>query len=127
MIVVTSGAVLSRGARHTAVVHIANRSLPCCAVQNSGPEYRVADCRRSSALTGGWFSLSVPNSGEPIPPAALKNISQPFTLGSLGSRQQYLGLRLYIVHQIAVAHGGRLDVVSVRTGTRFTFRMPLDP
>jgi sigma-B regulation protein RsbU (phosphoserine phosphatase) len=80
----------------------------------------------AAVTTGGWLELSVINSGEPIPPAALKNIFQPFTRGTLGSSQLGLGLGLYIAHQIAVAHGGRLDVVSVRTGTRFTFRMPLD-
>jgi signal transduction histidine kinase len=80
----------------------------------------------AAVTTGGWLELSVTNSGEPIPPAALKNIFQPFTRGTLGSSQLGLGLGLYIAHQIAVAHGGRLDVVSVRTGTRFTFRMPLD-
>jgi signal transduction histidine kinase len=80
-----------------------------------------------AATTGGWFELSVTNSGEPIPQATLANIFQPFTRGTLGTSQQGLGLGLYIAHQIAVAHGGRLDVVSVQSGTRFTFRMPLNP
>jgi sigma-B regulation protein RsbU (phosphoserine phosphatase) len=79
----------------------------------------------AAVTTGGWFELSVTNGGDPIPPAALKNIFQPFTRGTLGTSQQGLGLGLYIAHQIAVAHGGRLDVVSARAGTRFTFRMPL--
>jgi sigma-B regulation protein RsbU (phosphoserine phosphatase) len=80
----------------------------------------------AAATMGGWFRLSVTNSGEPIPPAALKHIFEPFTRGTLGTGKQGLGLGLYIAHQIAIAHGGRLDVVSTRAGTRFTFRMPLD-
>ncbi|RYG09759.1 MAG: ATP-binding protein, partial [Caulobacteraceae bacterium] len=32
---------------------------------------------------------------------------------------------LYIASQIALAHGGDIDVVSDETETRFTFRMPV--
>ncbi len=80
----------------------------------------------SAATADGWFKLSVSNAGEPIPPVALKNVFQPFTRGTLGTSQQGLGLGLYIAHQIALAHCGRLDVVSTQAGTRFTFRMPLE-
>jgi signal transduction histidine kinase len=80
----------------------------------------------AAAMTGGWFRLSVTNGGAPIPPVMLKQIFQPFTRGVLGESKQGLGLGLYIAHQIALAHGGRIDVVSATAGTRFTFRMPLD-
>lgn len=67
------------------------------------------------------FELSVANSGDPIPPATLKRLFQPF---SRASGRQGLGLGLYIASQIARAHGGTLDVASTPAETRFTFRMP---
>jgi signal transduction histidine kinase len=73
---------------------------------------------------GTTFELSVANSGDPIPPAALERLFQPFTRGAVRPDQQGLGLGLYIVSQIAKAHGGTLDVVSTAEETRFTFRMP---
>jgi sigma-B regulation protein RsbU (phosphoserine phosphatase) len=39
--------------------------------------------------------------------------------------QQGLGLGLYIVSEIARAHGGKIEVASSAHKTRFTFRMPL--
>ncbi len=73
------------------------------------------------------FELSVSNAGEPIPPAALERLFQPFTRGAVRPSQQGLGLGLYIASEIARAHGGALDVVSTADETRFTFRMPLVP
>jgi signal transduction histidine kinase len=75
--------------------------------------------------TGGRFTLAVRNGGAAIPDIVQKNIFQPFTRGMLGADQQGLGLGLYIAHQIAVAHGGELEVQSTKAETRFTFRMPL--
>ena len=80
----------------------------------------------AASMTGGWFQLSVTNSGHPIPPVVLTQIFRPFTRGVLGESKQGLGLGFYIAYQIALAHGGRIDVVSTAAGTRFTFRMPLD-
>ncbi|WP_196368276.1 ATP-binding protein, partial [Pseudomonas amygdali] len=41
-------------------------------------------------------------------------------------REQTLGLGLYIASEIALAHGGTLEVCSTQEqGTAFTFRMPL--
>ena len=39
--------------------------------------------------------------------------------------QQGLGLGLFIVNEIAKAHGGAMDVISTDEETRFTFVMPL--
>ncbi len=74
---------------------------------------------------GGSFVLSVANAGEPIPPALLERIFEPFARGTLRPSLQGLGLGLYISHAIATAHGGTLDVQSTEAETRFTFRMPL--
>jgi signal transduction histidine kinase len=69
--------------------------------------------------------LSVSNAGDPIPPAALEHIFQPFSRGAVRPSQQGLGLGLFIASEIARAHGGTLDVKSSPESTRFTFRMPL--
>ncbi len=70
------------------------------------------------------LTLSVANSGKPIPPADLARIFQPFHRGAGRPSQQGLGLGLYIAHEIATAHDGRLEVASTSNETCFTFRMP---
>jgi signal transduction histidine kinase len=75
----------------------------------------------------GMIEISVANSGNPIPEAALKKLFQPFTRGAAQKDQQGLGLGLYISSEIAKAHGGTLDVTSTANETRFTFRMPYVP
>ncbi|WP_158801512.1 GAF domain-containing sensor histidine kinase [Acidisoma sp. L85] len=81
---------------------------------------------RTKAWThGGFFELSVANSGEPIPLAAMEHLFQPFYRNSLRPTQQGLGLGLYIASMIAPAHGGKIDVTSIPAETRFTFRMPI--
>jgi sigma-B regulation protein RsbU (phosphoserine phosphatase) len=81
---------------------------------------------RIEAHTGGgtfWFSVS--NTGEPIPPEVLERLFHPFFRGDVRSNQQGLGLGLYIVSEIARAHGGSICVESAASETRFTFQMPL--
>lgn len=73
----------------------------------------------------GWLQIAVANSGAPIPQAMMEHIFEPFARGKHRPSLQGLGLGLYISSQIAIAHGGRLDVVSNEKETRFTFRMPL--
>jgi sigma-B regulation protein RsbU (phosphoserine phosphatase) len=74
---------------------------------------------------GGVFRVSVANTGTPIPEALMARIFEPFERGKHRASQQGLGLGLYISHQIAMAHGGALDVVSTEQETRFTFWMPI--
>ena len=71
------------------------------------------------------LELSVSNAGDPIPPATLERIFQPFSRGGVHPSQQGLGLGLFIASEIARAHGGTLTVTSSPEATRFTFRMPL--
>jgi sigma-B regulation protein RsbU (phosphoserine phosphatase) len=82
--------------------------------------------RVSGSVFDGILELAVSNGGEPIPAAAREDLFLPFYRGKLKPHQQGLGLGLYIASQIAQAHGGRIDLVSDTTETRFTFRMPVD-
>jgi sigma-B regulation protein RsbU (phosphoserine phosphatase) len=63
----------------------------------------------------------------PIAPEALARLFQPYVRGRAGQNRQGLGLGLFIVDEIARAHGGSIEVVSTDEGTRFTFTMPLTP
>ena len=71
------------------------------------------------------FALWVANAGDPISAAAKERLFQPFYRGHVKPSLQGLGLGLYIVAEIARAHGGTVDVESSAEQTRFTFRMPL--
>jgi sigma-B regulation protein RsbU (phosphoserine phosphatase) len=72
----------------------------------------------------GFLELSVANSGEPIPEAALPRLFQPFFRGEVRPSKQGLGLGLHIASEIAKAHQGELAVVSDEHETRFTLKMP---
>jgi signal transduction histidine kinase len=73
----------------------------------------------------GHFELSVANRGEPIPPAIVERLFQPFFRIEDRPSRQGLGLGLYIAHEIARGHGGSIDVRSTAEETCFTFRMKL--
>jgi signal transduction histidine kinase len=73
----------------------------------------------------GLFELSVANAGDPIPPATIAKLFQPFYRGTVKHSLQGLGLGLFIASEIARAHGGTLQVTSIEGETRFTFRMPI--
>jgi signal transduction histidine kinase len=83
-----------------------------------------APVRVRAVIAGGVFELSVANSGEPIAPATMAKLFEPFERGAVRPSQQGLGLGLYIAAEIARAHGGALSVASSAEETRFTFRMP---
>lgn len=70
------------------------------------------------------LELSVSNTGDPIPQAAMDRLFEPFYRNSVAHNREGLGLGLYIAHEIATAHGGTLDVHSTKDETRFTFRLP---
>lgn len=83
-----------------------------------------APIRVSGLTNGDELTLSVSNSGAPIPPAARDRLFQPFYRADVSSRQG-LGLGLYIASEIAVAHGGEIQYSSDENETRFSFRMPI--
>ena len=89
-----------------------------------GSKDRPVRVRAVSGAEG--FELSVSNAGEPISPADLPRLFQPFYRGAVRASREGLGLGLYIAHEIATAHGGTLEVASTQEKTRFTFRMPME-
>ncbi len=80
----------------------------------------------AAATKGGHFTLSIANTGAPIPPAMRDVLFEPFARGLHQPTQKGLGLGLYIAREIARAHGGTLEVASSEAETRFIFRMRLD-
>jgi sigma-B regulation protein RsbU (phosphoserine phosphatase) len=70
------------------------------------------------------FTISVHNHGTPIPLEAQSRIFRPLTRGAHeGSSVRSVGLGLYIVSEIAKAHGGHVTVSSGAEGTLFTATM----
>ena len=77
---------------------------------------------------GGGVLFSVRNDGKPIPAQLLPVIFEPFTEAAVHNERtshRSLGLGLWIVHQIVVAHGGKIDVQSsAEEGTTFSVWLP---
>jgi signal transduction histidine kinase len=71
---------------------------------------------------GSHAHLSVRNGGAPIPPELLDKLFDPYTRSA---RSAGAGLGLYIVKQIARAHGGTVAVTSNAEGTTFTVSLPI--
>lgn len=77
-----------------------------------------------ATTTADDFRLSVANGGQAIPEPVREQLFQPFFRGQARESKQGLGLGLFIVNEIARAHGGAMDVASTDEETRFTFTMP---
>jgi phosphoserine phosphatase RsbU/P len=92
------------------------------ALTHGAPDQPV---RVGAKTEGGQFKLWVANAGDPIPPAAMEKLFEPFFRGDVRDSRQGLGLGLHIASQIAQAHGGRIDVTSTPDETRFVFTMEL--
>jgi signal transduction histidine kinase len=87
------------------------------AVKYGGGWVRVELGRSDDAVR-----LSVENGGTPIPAPALAHIFDPFVQGNV--RNAGVGLGLYIVKEIAEAHGGLARARSDAKGTCFTVELP---
>lgn len=76
----------------------------------------------SSVDPAGW-QVRVHNWGAPIASQALERLFMPMVRGvAQDSGNRNVGLGLFIVNEIARAHGGTLDVASTQEhGTQFTF------
>lgn len=71
------------------------------------------------------LTLGVHNQGPPIPEDKIPAIFESFERAGAGSEHAGVGLGLYIVQQIALAHGGRVSVEStLEKGTSFTVELP---
>jgi signal transduction histidine kinase len=84
------------------------------------------------ATEGPDIVLKVKNVGEPIPAESLQVIFDPLVQLSARSAAKQerpstnLGLGLFIAREVALGHGGTLDVTSdVENGTVFTMRVPM--
>ncbi|WP_239576486.1 ATP-binding protein [Archangium primigenium] len=87
-----------------------------------GSEVRVHIGRDADAAL-----LTVHNQGEPIPPELLPLLFEPLQRGARGVDKtgRSIGLGLFIVDQIAQAHGGTVGVRSnAQRGTTFMVRLP---
>ena len=97
------------------------------ALQHGAPEGPV-DLSVTSA--GSTVVLSVHNEGPPIPPEMLATIFAPLMRHTISESAAprvpgSIGLGLYIVREIVVAHGGTVEVASTAdAGTTFTVRLP---
>lgn len=83
---------------------------------------RESDDRRS-------VTTVVTNSGKAIPADLIQRLFDPFRSGADASQRPRtsLGLGLYIVQQIAIAHGGLCHVTSDERETSFTIAWPRVP
>lgn len=86
---------------------------------------KEAPVRLYAGVDGSDLVLHVCNEGQPIAPAILERLFQPFVRGLVRSNQGGLGLGLYIASEISRAHAGTLNVASSEQETRFTLRMPI--
>lgn len=78
--------------------------------------------------TATGLLVSVHNGGAPIPEEERATIFDPFRRGRQATDSRGLGLGLFIVEQIALAHGGRADVLSSASGgTLFRAQLPRAP
>lgn len=79
----------------------------------------------SAQIAGGELLIAVNNQGDEIPADRLGQLFQPYWREA-SSVQSGLGLGLYIANEIAVSHGGLMQVESTaEAGTTFTFSMPV--
>ena len=83
-----------------------------------------------AAREDGAVLVQVHNEGTAIPAEQVEHLFEPMKENArrgAGDRR-HLGLGLYIVDRIAVAHGGRVEVESSPAGgTTFTLRLPATP
>ncbi|HEX2570163.1 MAG TPA: ATP-binding protein [Polyangia bacterium] len=79
---------------------------------------------------GDVVALAIHNLGHPIPPPLLPRLFEPLQRGpaKMERASRSIGLGLYIVKHIVLAHEGTVDVRSVEgEGTTFTVRLPREP
>jgi sigma-B regulation protein RsbU (phosphoserine phosphatase) len=84
------------------------------------------DVTVSTQVDSTHAHVAVHNHGTPIPPEALAGLFAPMVRGVTGGADRSVGLGLYIVSEIAKAHGGRVAVTSTAgAGTTFVVSLPV--
>ena len=79
----------------------------------------------TTATSDTQASISVCNTGTPIPPEQQQAIFERFNRGSMGENVRGHGLGLNIARELARAHGGDLELArSDANGTMFTLHLP---
>jgi signal transduction histidine kinase len=73
-----------------------------------------------------WLECRIHNQGPPIPAEVVPTIFEPFRRARSGNNPEGFGLGLFIVREIAAAHGGSVEVLSSAEsgGTTFVVRLP---
>jgi phosphoserine phosphatase RsbU/P len=79
----------------------------------------------SAVVERDEIMISVAHEGAAIPEHVRSHLFEPFFRATGSSEKQGLGLGLFISCEIARSHGGKLEVESNETKTRFVFRMPV--
>lgn len=93
------------------------------ALQHGPP---AAPVRAAVGADAGAVFFRVHNDGPPVAPALQERIFEPFCRGTAAGEEGSVGLGLYIVREIAHAHGGTVELRSAEgEGTTFTLRLPV--
>ncbi len=83
-----------------------------------------SDVTVTTTTRAGECAVSVHNRGPEIPAQLRQNLFKPMVRGTTEQPDRSIGLGLYIVGEIARAHGGSVDVSSSQSGgTTFTMRL----
>jgi signal transduction histidine kinase len=91
------------------------------AIQHSqGP----IEVRAHESEDRGHVITTVTSHGAAISPEVKARLFDPFARGDDSTAHHGLGLGLYIVQQITLAHGGMIDVTSDAAATSFSIRWP---
>jgi signal transduction histidine kinase len=101
------------------------RNLVSNAINYGSPDMPVRVALRGQAAE---VRLEVTNSGSPIDPSAVTEMFHPLQRGPAKDYRRdprsSLGLGLFIVGEIAKAHGGKIEVQSDEGETTFVVRLP---
>jgi signal transduction histidine kinase len=91
------------------------------AIQHGRPR---APVRVTLEERGPRVLIQVHNQGPPIPPGELTHVFEPFRRAAGDAVAPGLGLGLFIVQEIARAHGGEVTARSDALGTDFQVSLP---
>jgi len=106
-----------RGQLRRALLNLAKNAVQAAAAAGHRGKGAV---RLSARQRGDEVQLAVWNRGAEIPPETSGRLFEPF----FTTREKGTGLGLAFVREIAVDHGGRVDVVSADGETTFTLSIP---